>query len=127
MNDRCYFLLGDSLTNIVIGAFSALLCVTLIDTDWNMVLAMLVGMPLGMLLALILGLLVFFRYFGANEVMVPSMLTGMTAGMLVSMLAAMQPTSYSKAAVLGAITGLVVLAFCYYSDYLIRANRKDGE
>ena len=122
MNDRFYFLLGDILSNMLVGAAAAAVCALLIDPDWNMLLAMLLGMPLGMLLALLLGLFLLYRYFGANEVMVPTMLSGMAAGMLTAMTAAMQPLSVSSAALCGALVGLAILGFCYYSDYLIRGE-----
>ena len=120
MNDRLYFLLGDLFSNMLVGAIVASLCAWMVSTEWNMLVAMLVGMPLGMLLALVLGLVLLFRYFGANEVMVPTMLTGMFTGMLVCMIAAMQTLPIGLSALLGALIGAFTLCFCNYSDYLIR-------
>ncbi len=127
MNDNVYFLIGDVASNILVGAAVAVLCNLMISTDWNMFLAMLVGMPFGMILALVMGLLLLFRYFGAHEVMVPTMLTGMMTGMLASMVAAMQPFTIGLAALLGAFTGIFTLGFCHYSDYLIRGSKSSTE
>ncbi len=123
MPDRLYFILGDIASNLATGAIVGLVCHLFVSTNWNMVVAMLLAMPVGMVLALILGLLLFYRYFGANEVMVPTMLTGMLSGMLVAMLLAMKPVSLMTAMGSGAATGLVCLVFCSYCDYLIRGNR----
>ncbi len=120
MPDSVYFLIGDLVSNMVVGACAALLCWAFIDPSWNMLVAMLVAMPVGMLVALVLGVLVFMRYFGAMEIMVPTMLGGMLAGMLVGMNAAMMPVAAWSAAKHGALIGLLVLAFCSYASYLIK-------
>lgn len=123
MPDRLYFIFGDIASNLITGAMVGMICYLFINTNWNMMVAMLIAMPVGMFLALVLGLLLFYRYFGANEVMVPTMLTGMLSGMLVAMLLAMKPLSLIVAMGYGAITGLICLLFCNYCDYLIRGNR----
>jgi len=124
MNDKLYFILGDIFSNLLVGISAAIVSVSLINPEWPMIIAMLVGMPLGMLLALLLGLFLLYRYFGANEVMIPTMLSGMVAGMLSAMGAAMSTLTLAQAALLGAGVGALMLAFCSYSDYLIRGQQR---
>jgi hypothetical protein len=120
MPDKLYFLLGDLVANITVGACAALACCSIIGPSWNMLVAMLVAMALGMVIALILGVPLFMRYFGAMEVMVPTMLGGMLAGMFVGMAAAMMPVDAATAAKSGALIGLCSYAFCSYANYLIK-------
>lgn len=124
MSDRWYFLLGDIISNLSVGAAAGVLSVLFVDTEWNMFSGMLVGMGCGMLVALLLGPLLFMRYFGAMEVMVPTMLGGMLSGMLVGMGAAMVDYSLYEALSRGAVIGLVVLIFCAYANYLISGAAK---
>ncbi len=126
MPDRLYFLLGDLLSNIVVGALAALVSALLVNPTWNMFVAMLLCMILGMLIAVVSGTFVFMRYFGAMEVMVPIMLGGMIAGMVVGMRAAMLPVGVWEAAKLGAGIGLIALLFCAYANYLIRGDQRRG-
>lgn len=113
MENRPYFIFGDLVANLSVGILSALLCAALFDIDNNMFFAMIVGMLVGMTLAMILGVGLFFRYFGAMEVMIPTSLTGMIAGMIVSMWAAMGPMSTSGAIFLGAFSAVLSLIITY--------------
>lgn len=113
MENRPYFIFGDLVANLSVGILSALLCAALFDIDNNMFFAMIVGMLVGMILAMILGAGLFFRYFGAMEVMIPTSLTGMIAGMIVSMWAAMGPMSASGAIFLGAFSAVLSLIITY--------------
>ena len=113
MERRLYFVMGDIVSNITVGLVSAVVCTLLFSSASNMFLAMFVGMFVGMLIGMVLGAAVFFRYFGAMEVMVPTCLTGMMAGMFSSMWVAMAPLSISAALVLGVVTGLGCLGVCY--------------
>lgn len=124
MPDRLYFLLGDIISNLSVGAAAGIVSVLFVSTEWNMIIGMLVGMACGMLVALVLGPLVFMRYFGAMEVMVPTMLGGMLSGMIIGMGAAMVHYSVFAAMKQGAIIGLAVLVFCAYTNYLIRGATK---
>lgn len=129
MNDRLYFLVGDVVSNVLVGALAALACVVVVSPGWSMLVAMLVCMPLGMLTAIVLGAFL-IRWFGAMEVMVPTMLGGMAAGMLVGMAGAMMPVDVGEALRAGAVIGLVALVFCRYADYLIRGAhrmRREGQ
>ena len=83
-----------------------------IPADWNMFVAMIPGMFLGMAIPMILAPLVFGRYFGAMEVMVPCMLGGMLAGMWVSMM----NMSLWQAVVTSWQIGVATLFFCYVLD-----------
>lgn len=119
MDNRVYFVLGDLLANIVIGALVGVVSVLLVTTGWNMWLAMVLMMSIGMLLGLI-GAFGFAHFFGAMEVMVPVMQTGMWSGMVVGMWQAMAPLSYIQGALLGAVTGLVVLNVIWIANTALR-------
>jgi len=113
MEKRPYFVLGDMLANLSVGILTALLCGWLFSVGNNMFLAMVIGMPIGMVLAMVLGALVFFRYFGAMEVMIPTSFTGMIAGMVVSMWATMATLPLSSAVLLGALSAALSLTITY--------------
>ncbi len=68
MQDKVYFLLGDTLANAFTGAISALCCLLIFDSEWHMLLAMVLGMALGMFVSLISISLLFIRYFGEGIV-----------------------------------------------------------
>ena len=125
MPNRIYFLLGDLLSNLTVGAIAAALSVLFIDAQWNMFTGMVLGMACGMVVAILLGPLLFMRYFGAMEVMVPTMLGGMLSGMVVGMGAAMMDYTLIDAVKHGAAIGFVVLVFCAYANYLIRGAAKE--
>lgn len=113
MENRPYFILGDLLANVSVGVLSALLCTALFDVENNMFFAMIGGMVAGMALAMILGVGVFFRYFGAMEVMIPTSLTGMIAGMITSMWVAMGSLSSGGAIFLGLLSAVISLVATY--------------
>ncbi|PCI42002.1 MAG: hypothetical protein COB51_13485 [Moraxellaceae bacterium] len=113
MEDRPYFIVGDLIANLSVGILSAIACAALFGTGSNMFFAMIVGMLVGMVLAMVLGAALFFRYFGAMEVMIPTSLTGMIAGMIVSMWATMGAVSTSGAIFLGALSAALSLIITY--------------
>jgi hypothetical protein len=119
MPNRLYFLLGDVISNLSGGAAAGVLSVLFVNPEWNMFAGTLVGAAGGVLVALLLGPLLFMRYFGAMEVIVPMMLGGMLSGMIVGMRAAMVHYSFPEALEQGAVIGLVVFIFCSYANYLI--------
>ena len=119
METRPYFVLGDVLANLSVGALVGLASAAAFDPDWNMILAMLAGMAMGMALSLP-ALLGFVALFGAMEVMVPAMTTGMVAGMVVSMSATMGDLALGPAAVLGAKCGLGVLIAIYLANVIVK-------
>lgn len=106
---RVYFLFGDIVANACIGAVAGLTASAIVDSSWNMLVAMVVAMLVGHLIAM-LGSLIFTPLFGGFEVMLPGMLGGMESGMIVGMAAAMRPVGTGQAVVLGALIGLAVLS-----------------
>jgi hypothetical protein len=122
MDNRLYFVLGDLLANIVCGMLVGLVAVLVVRHGWNMwmamVLMMLVGMVMGLLLTFPFG-----HWFGAMEVMIPVMQTGMMAGMVVGMWQAMSPLSGGQGALLGALTGLIVINVVWVANIALRGVR----
>ena len=119
MDHRLYFIVGDLVSNISIGILTAVFAVLLIDTGWNMFIAMVVMMALAMILGLFLSLALSI-WFGAMEIMVPGMLTGMISGMLSAMWLAMTQVPVVQLACLGAITGFVVTCIIWLVNTCLR-------
>jgi hypothetical protein len=119
---RPYFLMGDVLSNAVIGAVAGVAVASLISPTWPMFAAMAAGMVLGHFLALIVGVLAFFRYFGMMEIMLPTMITGMLAGMFIGMAAARNAVDASDAAIAGALIGLGTLVVVSAMNYVINGR-----
>lgn len=122
MDNRLYFVLGDLLSNLIVGALVAWACWLLFDNSWNMFLAMIIAMAFGMILSMLLwvpaGIL-----FGAMEVMVPLMLTGMVSSMIVGMWAAMHPIQLSVALACGTISGLASINVVWILNNHLRGAR----
>ena len=118
---RPYFVFGDLVSNVGVGAAIGGLTALIFGPGWNMVVAMFVGMALGMAVSLPfafgLGAL-----FGAMEIMVPVMTTGMVAAMVVAMAAAMDATSAMQGMRLGALSGLGVIIAVYLANAVIRGR-----
>jgi len=119
MDNRLYFVFGDLVSNIVIGALVGAVAVLLVSTGWNMWLAMVLMMVVGMVLSLVAAF-GFIFFFGAMEVMVPAMQTGMWSGMAVGMWQAMAPLSVTQGALVGAVTGLLVLNVTWVANTALR-------
>jgi len=119
---RGYFLLGDIMAVTFIGALVAFLVALIVSPAWPMLLALPIGMVAGMFLSLIVGMLLFFRYFGAMEVMMPVMLTGMLVGMIIAMAASMADLSLLAVIVMGALIGFWTLISTYCANYLINGR-----
>lgn len=119
MDKRIYFVVGDVLVNAAIGLLVAVVSYWLVNTSWNMFIAMwlmmFVGMVLAMLFALPAGIL-----FGAMEVMLPMKLSGMLSGMVVGMWAAMQPIALSQAIGVGTTMGLISIVLVWFLNSRIR-------
>jgi hypothetical protein len=122
MRIRPYFLLGDVLANVCVGALIAWVMSAFVSPAWPMLVAMIVSMFLGMFLSLIVGLVLFFRFFGAMEVMLPTMFSGMLSGMCVGMAASMVPVATGTALWAGALIGLVTVIAIYGANYLINGR-----
>jgi hypothetical protein len=121
MERRLYFLIGDLLSNVGVGALVGLAVALFVNGAWPVVLAMIIGMLVGDLIALPVAFAL-SALFGAMELMLPVMLTGMIAGMLVGMWAAMMPLSGGSTAVLGGVVGLMVLVVTYALNAYVRAG-----
>ena len=121
METRPYFLLGDLVSNVLVGAIVGVVCAALIDESWSHTWAMIVGMTVSMLVVLPLqfGCNILF---GAFEVMLPTMLTSMAAGMVVPMVAAERSLSWEEAAFQGAVIGLAVLVFTYVANGILHGE-----
>jgi hypothetical protein len=118
---RLYFVLGDVVANLIVGALAACAVAALFGPAWPQLPAMLAGMLLGTVIAVPLALLLGIC-FGAFEVMLPSMLSGMVAGMAAAMTATRAPLSVADAALIGAALGLLCLTFSYGANALLRGE-----
>lgn len=119
MDHRLYFIVGDLISNIGVGILTAVFAVLLINTGWNMFVAMVVMMALAMILGLFLSL-VLSIWFGAMEIMVPAMLTGMFSGMISGMWLAMTQVPIAQLVWLGAITGFAVTCIIWLANAWLR-------
>jgi hypothetical protein len=118
---RPYFVFGDLVSNLAVGALVGVVTAALFGPGWNMFVAMFVAMALGMAISLPFALLL-GALFGAMEIMVPVMTTGMVAGMVVGMDAAMRASSIGHGAQLGAVSGLGVMVAVYLANAVIRGR-----
>lgn len=71
-----YFVIGDYVAGMLIGALTALGVRTVVWTGMDMVIAMLLGMGVGMVIHLVLVLLL-SPLLGMGETMIPAMVIGM--------------------------------------------------
>jgi len=120
---RPYFIAGDIVSNLAVGALVGAACALLFGTGWNMFVAMVAGMALGMVISLPLALF-FGAFFGAMETMLPVMTTGMVAGMVVSMETSLEATPVASAAWLGCVSGLGVIVATYLANGVIKPRAK---
>ena len=116
-----YFCMGDYLAGLLTGLLTAFAVRAIVGPQWDMVLAMLVGMAVGMLLHLTV-LLLFIPLLGTFEVMIPSAVIGMYGGMLFGMRDSMQQAYVSRgmALAVGALFGLVVVFGIRWWDRQLR-------
>lgn len=125
MDSRLYFVVGDLVSNLLVGLIVGLVCAWLIPAGGFMFVAMVVAMLIGM----VLGMLVWFPlsiYFGAMEVMVSTMFSGMLSGMVVGMWAAMVPLSAGQAGAVGLLCGLVGITVIWALNTALRGPRDVG-
>ena len=127
MDHRLFFVLGDFLANLAVGAIVGLICWAIVSPSWNMWIAMFAMMPVGT----VVGLILFFPIgikLGAMEVMVPLMFSGELSGMVVGMGAAMAVLTPGEAALLGAASGMAGIFFVWAANTLLRGvTREIGE
>lgn len=119
MDHRLYFIIGDLVANMLVGALMAAAALLFIGDGWNMVAAMVAMMALAMLLSLFLSLALGIL-FGSMEVMVPAMLSGMFGGMFAAMWLAMAEASLAQLASMGAGAGLMVICIIWAVNARIR-------
>lgn len=105
-----FFRVGDYLAGALTGALTAVAVRAIVGLQWDMVVAMLVGMTAGMGVHLML-LLVLVPLLGDFEVMMPGALIGMYGGMLFGMRDSMQQAyiSHGMALAVGVLWGLLVV------------------
>ncbi len=122
MDNRLYFILGDLLSNVLVGSVVGGLSWLIVGPQWNMFLAMFVMMLVGMLVALSLFIPASIM-FGAMEIMLPIMVTGMLSGMVVGMWIPMSPLSVVQALKIGAGCGLLSILGIWYLNHQLRGVR----
>jgi hypothetical protein len=127
LDHRLFFVVGDFLANLAIGAIVGLLAWLIVGPSWNMWIAMFAMMALGM----VAGLIFFFPVgmkLGAMEVMIPVMYSGMWAGMFVGMAEAMMPLPLLHAVAIGAACGVAEIVFVWVANSILRGvTREAGE
>jgi hypothetical protein len=124
-----YFVLGDYVVGMLIGALTALSVRAAVWPGMDMVIAMLLGMAVGMIIHLVLGLLL-APVLGMFYTMAPAMVIGMYGGMLFGMRDSMAAGSHTltAAAAVGALFGaLVVLGLQVYDRALQGAMVDTGD
>ena len=121
-----WFVIGDYLAGILVGAVTALSVRMVVWPGMDMVVAMIIGMGLGMLIHIILGLLL-SPLIGMFNAMVPASLIGMYGGMFFGMRDSMDAGSRTLQAALavGAIFGAIVVAGVQYYDRTLRGTIVD--
>lgn len=124
-----YFVIGDYMAGMLIGALTALGVRAAVWPGMDMVIAMLLGMVIGMAIHLVLGL-VLSPLLGMFETMLPASVIGMYGGMLFGMRDSMAAGSHTLGAAImvGALFGaLVVLGVKAYDCALRGAVVDTGE
>jgi hypothetical protein len=125
LDHRLYFVVGDFVANLAIGAIVGLIAWAIVSPSWNMWIAMIAMMPVGT----VAGLILFFPVgmkLGAMEVMVPMMFSGELSGMVVGMAAAMAVIGPGEAALLGAVTGMAGIFFVWAANTLLRGVTREA-
>ena len=118
---RIYFIVGDILACVTVGAASGWLTSIIVPGDWFALAAMAVGMTVGVMVGL-LGAILFTPFFGSFEVMLPSSLSGMVAGMAFGMIETMAEISWKEAVWGGALVGLLCLIITYLLQLKLRGE-----
>ena len=119
MDNRLFFVLGDLLANILVGAVVGWFVSLITGAGWNMIIAMFVMMFLGMLLAGVLWLPASIC-LGAMELMVPLMVTGMVSGMVIGMRSATVTLGAGSACMVGAVFRLATIVMIWIVNQQVR-------
>jgi len=116
-----FFRLGDYVAGILTGILTALAVRLIVGPQWDMVVAMLVGMGVGMLVHMTL-LLLFTPLLGMFEVMMPLAMIGMYGGMLFGMRDSMQQAyiPLSTALIVGGVFGVFVVFVAHWWNRQLR-------
>jgi hypothetical protein len=116
-----YFMFGDYLAGMAVGALTALGVRAAIWPGMDMVIAMLIGMAIGMIVHIVLGLLL-GPLIGMFNSMVPASVIGMYGGMFFGMRDSMAAGSRTLFAALlvGAIFGAIVVMVIQVYDHILR-------
>lgn len=126
MDSRLFYVFGDFVASLLLGAIVGATGWLIVGVWWNMWIAMFVMMPIGM----VAGLIAFFPAaikLGAMEAMIPLMLTGMVSGMAVGMAAAMMPLTIGEAVRLGAFCGIASIGFIWIANALLRGVTREAK
>lgn len=119
MDHRLYFILGDLLINLVVGAIVGWFAWLIVGPQWNMFLAMWLMMIVGMLIALV-AFIPASILFGAMEVMLATMFSGMLSGMVVGMWIPMSALNATQAMVYGGLAGLAGILIIWSMNARLR-------
>lgn len=122
-----YFMVGDYLAGMAVGALTALGVRTAIWPGMDMVIAMLIGMAIGMIIHIAVGLLLALL-IGMFNSMVPASLIGMYGGMFFGMRDSMAAGSRTLGAAIlvGAFFGAIVVMVIQVYDHILRGAVVDA-
>ena len=123
-----YFIIGDYVAGMLIGALTALSVRAAVWPGMDMVIAMLLGMAVGMVIHLVLGVLL-APLLGRFYTMAPAMVIGMYGGMLFGMRDSMAAGSrtLTAAASVGALFGILVVLGIQIYDRALQGAVVDTE
>jgi hypothetical protein len=102
LDHRLFFVVGDFLANLLVGAVVGLACWAIVSPSWNMWIAMFAMMPVGT----IIGLIMFFPIgikLGAMAVLTPA-----------------------QGALLGAASGMAGIFFVWAANTLLRGVTREA-
>jgi len=119
------YLVGDYAAGAATALAAALPIHALVDTGWDIVLAMLVGVGIGTLAHLAV-LAVAGPLVGFFQVMAPGGVIGMYGGMLFGMRDSMQAASWPQTVAVAVLFGLVVVACLDLYDRALRRSQEAG-
>lgn len=120
---RFYFIFGDVLACVTVGAASGWLTSIIVPGDWFTLAAMATGMIVGMLVGLF-GAFLFTPFFGSFEIMLPSSLSGIVAGMAFGMIDTVVGIDWKEALLGGGLIGLLCLIGTYVLNSRLHGEAK---
>lgn len=120
---RLYFILGDILACVTVGAASGWLTSALVSNGWFTLAVMSAGMIVGMLVG-VFGAMPFTPFFGSFEIMLPTSLSGIVAGMAIGMIDTVVGIDWKEAAMGGGLVGILCLIGTYVLNSRLRGETK---